>query len=161
MNGGTFTSVAGCYTESLFYGPLTGPSDLLCFVGAPWPAWALSIFLRSVRVETRRSLFYPQHAMTFSVNAEFYAAQLTLMLPPIQVSDQHAEDASFYRGVANFPVPPTRAVQQRRASRVAQQWCIPDRMGHCFREPPVVSVGYQRCEEPLTTPWTWTFRGQR
>src|SRR5205814_4233702 len=75
---GTFTSVAGQDGQAIDWRPLSGPSDLPCFVAQQNPGsikitpdgW-LSSLLAKVRMETPVLYFYSPRSQTVQVNVRF------------------------------------------------------------------------------------------
>jgi hypothetical protein len=107
---GTFTSVAGESGEPQAWAPLSGPSDLPCFVYhlsnrcikcslVPKPAGATpTVTTSTVRMETPVLYFYAPQKMALSVRVDFPQGWITEWYP--QTSKVTPE---LFPGVAEFP----------------------------------------------------------
>lgn len=78
---GTFTSVAGEKGGAVQWMPLSGSSDIPCFVARLRPQ-NLKLMLASVRMETPVLYFYAERATTISVKVQFPNGWITEWYPP-------------------------------------------------------------------------------
>jgi hypothetical protein len=93
---GTFTSVAGADGQAVEWRPLSGPSDLPCFVTMLSPlaiyktstgSTQLSAIRATVRMETPVLYFYGPGEQTVSVNVRFPQGLITEWYPRAEVPD--------------------------------------------------------------------------
>jgi hypothetical protein len=91
---GTFTSVAGADGQAVEWRPLSGPSDLPCFVTklSPYSAYKtlvasdpLAVIRATVRMETPVLYFYAPQAQEVSVNVRFPQGLITEWYPRAEV----------------------------------------------------------------------------
>lgn len=77
---GTFTSVANPDGYPVSWAPLSGPSDLPCFVRRLGP-WNVKWMMGLVRMETPVLYFYAPQALTLSVQVDFPKGRITEWYP--------------------------------------------------------------------------------
>src|SRR5689334_15642682 len=77
---GTFTSVAGKDGNAVTWMPLSGPSDLPCFVHRLGHR-NVKLTYGTVRMETPVLYFYPPMPMTFSIRVDFSNGRITEWYP--------------------------------------------------------------------------------
>ena len=93
---GTFTSVAGQDGRAVEWLPLSGPSDLPCFVERF--RFNIKGSLRGkVRMETPVLYFYASHDTTVNVKVRFRQGVVTEWFPRAVVTPASADDSSFRR----------------------------------------------------------------
>ena len=78
---GTFTSVAGENGQAVDWLPLSGPSDLPCFVARLDHQRNFKSAYGAVRMETPVLYFYPLKPMTVSVRVDFPNGRVTEWYP--------------------------------------------------------------------------------
>jgi hypothetical protein len=127
---GTFTSVAGGDGSAMSWEPLSGPSDLPCFVHRLDQRNLKVAEWGTVRMETPVLYFYPMKPLTVSVHVDFPGGRVTEWYPQassvqpsvsrkgwIEWKDVHVDNSSE-------PLPTLAAASHYYAARKTDSWSL-------------------------------------
>lgn len=98
---GTFTSVAGPDGYPVSWAPLSGPSDLPCFVRRLGP-WNVKSMMGLVRMETPVLYFYAPQALTLSVQVGFPKGRITEWYPHASRVEPEQSIVGFRNGLIEW-----------------------------------------------------------